>query len=264
MSEIGPRLVPDVAEKHGLYPWGAWGFIKELFAELMKDRIGLISAGIAFYGLLSLFPGIAAMMALGGLLTEPNILVDQVRQIQSVLPPDASKIIIDQAIQIVGSQAGGLGLAAVIGIARSIYCASKAVGSLVMCLHVAAGEAEGRGFVANTIFTLAMTGAAIRLALVVISSTVMVPATLAVLNVEGTIAWVLGLVRWPIIRVITALGLTPPAREVSLLQSYRSRFGLAAGYGSPMGIASRWFTALELSRRCKVCAYSSSLIPRRP
>ena len=174
----------------------------------MKDRIGLISAGIAFYGLLSLFPGIAAMMALGGLLIEPNILVDQVRQIQSVLPPDANKIIIDQAIQIAGSQAGGLGLAAVVGIALSIYSASKAVGSLVMGLHVAAGEAEGRGFVASTIFTLAMTAVAIGLALVAIFSTVMVPATLAVLNLEGTIALVLGLVRWPIIGVITALGLS--------------------------------------------------------
>lgn len=188
-------------------PRSAWGFVRDLFAEVMNDRIGLIAAGIAFYGLLSLFPGIAAMMALGGLLTEPNILVDQVRQIQAVLPPDASKIIIDQAIQIAGSQAGGLGLAAVVGIALSIYSASKAVGSLVMGLHVAAGEADGRGFVAGTLFTLMMTVVAIGLALVAIFSTVVVPGILAILNVEGTVAWVLGLVRWPIIGVITALGL---------------------------------------------------------
>lgn len=191
----------------GFRPKSVWEFIKELFSEATSDRIGLIAAGIAFYGLLSLFPGIAAMMALGGLMTEPGILVDQVRQIQSVLPPDASKIIIDQAIQIAGSQAGGLGLAAVVGILLSIYSASKAVGSLVMGLHVAAGEADGRGFVAGTMFTLMMTVVTIGLALVAIFSTVVVPGVLAVLNVEGTVAWVLGLVRWPIIGVITALGL---------------------------------------------------------
>ena len=184
-----------------------WQVTKDLHVELRTDRIGLIAAGIAFYGLLSLFPGIAALMALGGLLTEPAVLVDQMQQIGSVLPPEASKIIIDQAVQIAGSQKGGLGLAAAVGLILSIYAASKAVGSLVTGIHVAAGEAENRGFLASTIFTLAMTVVTIGLALLAIFSTVVVPAVLAALHVEGVVAWAFGLVRWPIMGVITALGL---------------------------------------------------------
>ena len=190
-----------------LRPETLWDFTTDLFAELRTDRIGLISAGIAFYGLLSLFPGIAALMALGGLMTEPAVLVDQMQQIGSVLPPEASKIIIDQAVQIAGSQNGGLGLAAAVGLALSIYAASKAVGSLVTGIHVAAGEPENRGFFASTIFTLAMTVVTIGLALLAIFSTVVVPAVLAALHVEGVVAWAFGLVRWPIMGVITALGL---------------------------------------------------------
>ena len=184
-----------------------WQVTKDLHVELRTDRIGLIAAGIAFYGLLSLFPGIAALMALGGLLTEPAVLVDQMQQIGSVLPPEASKIIIDQAVQIAGSQKGGLGLAAAVGLILSIYAASKAVGSLVTGIHVAAGEAENRGFLASTIFTLAMTVVTIGLALLAIFSTVVVPAVLAALHFEGVVAWAFGLVRWPIMGVITALGL---------------------------------------------------------
>ena len=185
-----------------------WDFAKELFAEVNNDRVGLVAAGIAFYGLLSLFPGIAAMMALGGLWTQPSVLVDQLQQIGSVLPPEASKIIIDQAVQIAGSQKGGLGLAAVVGILLSIYSASNAVGSLIVGIHVAAGEPETRRFIASMGFTLAMTVVTIGLALLAILSTVVLPAVLAALHAEGTVAWILGLTRWPIMGVISVLGLS--------------------------------------------------------
>lgn len=188
-------------------PKTIWSLTKDLFSEVIKDRIGLIAAGIAFFGLLSLFPGIAAMMALGGLWTKPAVLVTQLQDIGSVLPPEASKIIIDQAVEIAGSQKGGLGLAAVVGILLSIYSASRAVGSLVTGIHVAAGEPETRGLIAGTLFTLAMTVVTIALALLAILATLVVPAILAALQARGMIAWILGLVRWPIMGVITALGL---------------------------------------------------------
>ncbi|MEO6301432.1 MAG: YihY/virulence factor BrkB family protein [Paracoccaceae bacterium] len=191
-----------------LTPSILWRFSKELFVEVNKDRVGLTAAGIAFYGLLSLFPGIAAMMALGALWTQPSVLVSQMQQIGSVLPPEASKIIIDQAVQIAGSQKGGLGLAAVVGIVLSIYSASNAVGSLFVGIHLAAGEPDSRGFIASTVFTLAMTVVTIGLALLAIFSTVVVPALLAALHAQGWVAWILGLVRWPIMGVIAALGLS--------------------------------------------------------
>lgn len=190
-----------------LNPKAVWVFVRDLFAQVGKDRIALISAGIAFYGLLSLFPGIAAMMAMGGLLTEPSVLVDQMRELGSVLPPEASKIIIDQAVQIAGSQDGGLGLAAAVGIGLAIYSASKAAGSVVAGIHVAAGEPDRRGFFAGAVFTLAMTVVAIGLALLAIFSTVVIPALIAALQVEGWMAWVVGLVRWPIMGAIVVFGL---------------------------------------------------------
>jgi membrane protein len=190
-----------------LHPQQIWHMAKALFAELGKDRIALISAGIAFYGLLSLFPGIAAMMALGGLLTRPSVLVDQMRALGSVLPPEASKIVIDQAVEIAGSQSGGLGLAAAVGILLSVYSASKAAGSLVSGIHVAAGEPERRGFFARTTFTLAMTLVALGLALLAVLSTVVVPALLAALHLDGAVAWIVGLIRWPIMGAIIVFGL---------------------------------------------------------
>ena len=185
-----------------------WSFSKALFAGLSSDRVGLISAGIAFYGMLSLFPGLAAVMALGGLLTKPTVLIDQMQQIGSVLPPEASKLIIDQAVQIAGSEKGGLGVAAIVGFALSIYSASNAVGSLIVGIHVAAGERETRGFFASYFFVFVMTMVTIALALLAIFSTVVVPAVLAALNVSAWVAALLGLVRWPIMALIAVMGLS--------------------------------------------------------
>lgn len=184
-----------------------WKFAQDLSAELKKDRVGLISAGIAFYGLLSIFPAIAAVMAIGGLMTQTAALVGEMRKLGSILPSESSSIIIAQATEIAGSQDGGLGLAAVIGILVSIYAASKAVGALIEGLHIAAGETDQRGFLASTVFVLAMTFLVIALAVLALVATVLVPAALAALRVEGLFAVVLGALRWPIVGVATALGL---------------------------------------------------------
>ena len=184
-----------------------WKFAQELSAELKKDRVGLISAGIAFYGLLSIFPAIAGITANGGLMTQPAALVGEMQKLGSILPTEASSIIIAQATEIAGSQDEGLGLVAVIGILVSIYAASKAVGAFIEGLHIAAGETDERGFVAGTLFVLSMTLLVIGLAVLALVSTVLVPAFLAALRVEGLFAALVGTLRWPIVGLATALGL---------------------------------------------------------
>ena len=41
-----------------------------VYKDMGRDRVGLIAAGIAFYGLLALFPAITAVIALTGRVTD--------------------------------------------------------------------------------------------------------------------------------------------------------------------------------------------------
>ena len=75
--------------------------------------IGLIAAGVAFYGLLAIFPGIVAAMAVAGLVMEPQAVVTQLEDLSRFIPREAAQIVIDQAVAVAGSESGGLGLAAV-------------------------------------------------------------------------------------------------------------------------------------------------------
>lgn len=183
-------------------------FAKALLAELAKDRVSLVAAGIAFYGLLSLFPGLAALMALGGLLTKPATLVDQLRSLGAALPPEARAIIIDQATQIAGSREGGLSLSAVIGFSVALYSASRAVVSLIEGIHIAADEPDDRGYIAAFFFTMGMTVLLLVFALIAILGTVVVPIVLVALRMNGSAVWVAALIRWPIMGAMIALFLS--------------------------------------------------------
>lgn len=181
--------------------------LKETWSELADDRIGLISAGIAFYGLLSLFPGIAAFLALGGLMTEPATLVESFKNIGNVLPESASEIILSQAVKVAGSQKGGLGLAALVGFGLALYSSSKAVSSLIQGVHAAYDEHDDRWFLASLIFTLSMTLLFMVLLLIAIFTSIGVPIIVSTLFPADSMAGLVALVRWPLLAALTALSL---------------------------------------------------------
>ena len=72
-------------------------FIWTLNTRLAEHRIALISAGVAFYGLLALFPAITAGLALGWLLIEPDQILAQVDLFTDIIPEDAINIVMSQA-----------------------------------------------------------------------------------------------------------------------------------------------------------------------
>lgn len=181
--------------------------VKETWLELSDDRIGLISAGIAFYGLLSLFPGIAAFLALGGLMTEPATLVESFQNIGRVLPDSASEIILSQAGKVAGSHEGGLGLAALVGFGLALYSSSKAVSSLVQGVHAAYDESDDRSFLTSLIFTLSMTLLFMVVLLIAIFTSIGVPIIVSTLFTAESLAGLVALVRWPLLAALTALAL---------------------------------------------------------
>jgi membrane protein len=65
--------------------------------DIGSDNVPLISASIAFFGLLALFPAIAATIAIGGLIVDPHQIEQQIDAVSDMLPPEAATIITDQA-----------------------------------------------------------------------------------------------------------------------------------------------------------------------
>ncbi|EBA11170.1 YihY/virulence factor BrkB family protein [Roseobacter sp. CCS2] len=200
--------------------------------EVSEDRVGLIAAGVAFYGLLALFPAITAILAIGGLLVEPNQIIEQLSALAGIVPEAAMTIITEQATAVAGSREGGLGLAALLGIGLAIYSASKGMGSLMDGMNVAYDEIEERGFIRLKLETLGLTLLLIIGLLIGLSAMIAVPVAINALSL-GVVTETLGTV----VVIAVLLGLT----LVGLAVLYRygpSRDAAEMQWATPGAIAA--------------------------
>lgn len=194
---------------------------RRTWAEAGRDHIGLIAAGVAFFGLLALFPAITVVMAISGLMLEPEQVTSQIERLASILPERAADIILDQAVEIAGSQATGLGAAALIGFILAIWSASKGVSSLIEGLNIVYEEEETRGLVRLTALRLLLTVGLI--AGVVFGFAVMVgiPGLLALVDLGAATELLVRVARWVVLVVLAILGIAAlyrfaPARSPAL------------------------------------------------
>ena len=176
--------------------------------EIGKDHVGLIAAGVAFYGLLALFPAVTAMMALAGLILEPTQVTAQLETVTELMPQEAAQIVLDQAVAVTGSENTGLGLAFILGLGIAIYSASKGMASLMEGLNIAYEEDESRGFIKRTAVTLVLTLFLVVGLILGLIAALAVPALLDYVTLPDWMENLLALSRWVILALMTVMGLS--------------------------------------------------------
>lgn len=186
---------------------GWMDILKRVSSEIGRDHIGLIAAGVAFYGLLAIFPGIAALMAIAGILFEPQTVVDQLSQLGSVLPQEAASIILGQAEDVAGSQDTSLQLTAIVSILLALWSASVGVSSLMEGINVAYDEKDARGFVRRTLVRVGLTLMLIVGFILIVGIAVALPVALDfIADLGQTASTLINLLRWVVIfGVVVAL-----------------------------------------------------------
>jgi membrane protein len=106
-------------------------------AELADDHVSMVAASIAFYMLLAMFPAIAAMISIWGLLFDPQQIAQQIESLSGALPQDAAGIVIEQVHAVAGGAGTGVSLAAAVGILLALYSASKGIQGMIEGLNIA-------------------------------------------------------------------------------------------------------------------------------
>lgn len=189
-------------------PVGWLDIAVRVWNAVQRDHIDLIAAGVAFYGLLAIFPAITALTALSGLVVEPVEVSRQLELIKNFLPQEASQIILAQAADVAGSENTGLGFAFVIGLGIAIYSTSKGMASIMEGLNVAYDEVEKRGFIALKARTLAMTLLLVLAFMMGIISALLLPVVFSYLALPEWLERVLSSARWIILGFLTVTGLS--------------------------------------------------------
>jgi membrane protein len=130
---------------------------RRLHRELAEDNLTLIAAGVAFYFMLSIFPGLIAVVSIWGLVAEPAEVARLMTQVFALLPPEAAMVVAEQLDDLTSSDASGLGFSALVSLAVALWSASKGAKALLAGLNVAYDESEKRGAVRLQATALAFT-----------------------------------------------------------------------------------------------------------
>jgi membrane protein len=177
------------------------------YESLSEDRVLAVAAGVTFYGLLALFPAIAALVSLYGLFADPQAIQTHLQELSSVLPGGAVEIIGDQIKRVASAGTGTLGVSSAISIAIAFWGANAGVKAMFDALNVAYGTKEERGFVKLNLTSLAFTIGAIAFAILALGAVVVLPLVLRYVGLDAAYETLLTFGRWPLIWVIVALAL---------------------------------------------------------
>jgi membrane protein len=188
--------------------WRTW-------KEFNADRITRLAAGVTFYGLLALFPGLAAFVSLYGLFADVHTAQNQLAVLAGVIPADALTFIGRQMLAIAKAKDASLGLAFAVSLLLSLWSANAGMKALFDALNIAYGEREKRSFVKLNVVTLAFTAGALVFMLAATGALVIMPIAFGWLGLRDDL---LSLIRWPILLGAMMLGLAVvyrygPSRE---------------------------------------------------
>lgn len=176
-------------------PWQIWrDALLASWREAGEDNIGLIAAGVAFYGFLALVPLLGAIVLSYGLFADPETVIKDMRILTSVLPSDAAHFIGEQLMDVVRTSSGKKGFGAIFALALALFGARNGAGSIITALNVAYETREKRGFIVVNLLALATTGIGVLVAIAALVAVALlghlqrlVPAAPVVLLVMGKV-----------------------------------------------------------------------------
>jgi membrane protein len=151
---------------------------KTISADLTKRRIIAIAAGVTFYALLAIFPAVAALVALYGLIADPVTIAQHLGNLSSFVPGGAIDVIGDEINRIAAQSKETKGLTVLVGLAVSLWSANGGVKAMFDALNVVYGVEETRGFVRLNAISLAFVIGGLLFVLVAIGTVVALPIAL--------------------------------------------------------------------------------------
>ncbi|HZB69657.1 MAG TPA: YhjD/YihY/BrkB family envelope integrity protein, partial [Sphingomicrobium sp.] len=153
-------------------PAAAW---KEILSRTWRqtwiDNVGLVAAGVAFYGFLALVPLLGLIVLAYGTVAEPDTVVSNMRALTAILPTNIALFIGEQLMGAVQSSEETKGVGILAALAVAFYGGSNGAGAIITALNIAYQENEKRSLVRFYLIALGMTLVAVLLALLALAAT---------------------------------------------------------------------------------------------
>ncbi|HEY0628411.1 MAG TPA: YihY/virulence factor BrkB family protein [Sphingomicrobium sp.] len=156
------------------------------------DNIGLVAAGVAFYGFLALVPLLGILVLTYGIFARPETVIDHVMTMLTILPPDVVELIGQLLMSAVENSEQISGLGILIALAVAIYAGCNGAGSVMTALNIAYEEKERRSLLRFYGIALIITAVAVLIALLALAAMAAVAELDALLPAASTATIILG------------------------------------------------------------------------
>jgi membrane protein len=178
-----------------------------VLCAIPADRILSTSGGVAFFALLALFPALATIVSLYGLVADARTIAGHLSLLAGILPGGVLSLVGDQVTRIAGQGGDTLGIAFILGLLIAFWSANSGVAALFDALNVVYKEQEKRSFLRFYATTFLVTLGAIGFIIGAIAAVVVAPLVLSFIGVVTPADRLLALLRWPVLLGALVLGL---------------------------------------------------------
>lgn len=183
--------------------------LKRTLSDFREENLTDWAAALTYYGLLSLFPALIAMVSLIGIFGDPQTTTTKLTEIITELGPESAAETFEGPIASVVESRSTAGFAFAFGLVAALWSASGYVGAFTRASNVIYRTSEDRPFwklrplqIAVTL-TLVVTMALLAVGLVLTGP--IVAAVAGPVGLSGTAVDVWSVVKWPVMAAIFVL-----------------------------------------------------------
>jgi membrane protein len=188
---------------------GLWPTLKRTLTEFQEDNLSDWAAALTYYGLLSLFPALIAMVSLIGIFGDPRTTTQKLTEIITEIGPESGPETFEGPIKSIVENQTAAGFAFVFGLAVALWSASGYVGAFTRASNIIYETPEGRPFWKLRPLQIGVTLTMIvMMALLAVGLVLTGPVVEAVANPIGlssTAVDVWNVAKWPVMAAIFIL-----------------------------------------------------------
>lgn len=168
-------------------------------ATAERANLALIAGGVAFFGLMAVIPGLAALVALVGLFGDPGLIGQQIQALGGIAPDAVISVIYQQVSDLLAAREDSLLGGAIFNLIIALWSALQGTRWVLMALTAVNRRAEQRTFVRRYVtagmFTLYGLGLSVAAVLLMGAA----PLALAFLRMQSGVETLMLFLRWPIL-----------------------------------------------------------------
>jgi membrane protein len=192
---------------------GWFATLKRTATEFSEDNLSDWAAALTYYGLLSLFPALIALVSLLGLFGDPQSTTKTITDIVTSIGPSSAAQTFSGPIESITSNQSRAGIALVLGLVVALWSASGYVGAFMRASNVIYETPEGRPVwklrPLQMLVTLALVILMALVALGLVLTGPIVDAVAQPIGISSTATTIWDIAKWPVLAAlfVTMIGI---------------------------------------------------------